>query len=98
MKNNNLPGESIFLPVEPLILLERLAEKEHRAKEDQIIWMIESYASGRLKDMGDEPIHPKLTLTHPGKHSNSDFESVRVRAFRSSQPVADPKAGESASH
>lgn len=45
-------------------LLRRLAIADHRSEIKELIWLIEQYAAGRLRDLGDNtPASPRVSLT-----------------------------------
>lgn len=94
--NTKRPDPLAFLPLRTREILALLAELDRREELQELIWILESFGNGRLKDQGEVPTHPRVTLGRPGAQS-VDSERVRVRAFRSAQPRQVPEVDEAAS-
>lgn len=79
------------LPLKAQEILALTAELDRRSELEQLLWLIENYGSGRLKDMGETPVTPRILLGANPRNEDSEF--VRVRAFRSPPiprvPLAD---------
>lgn len=82
-----------LLPIHTLEVLYRSAEQDWRTPVGQLIWVIETYGSGRLYDMGDDPVTRRITLGASDR-SSQDSETVRVAAFRPPPPRPTPRADE----
>ena len=85
-----------LLPLRTQEILALLAQLDRRDDIQELIWLIEAYASGRLKDEGESSIHPRVTLSRP--NSPGETERVRVRAFRPAPPQQVPQAGDASGH
>lgn len=79
------------LPLQTRDLLTAIADLDLRSEYFQVIWLIQAYAAGRLKDLGDEQVTPRIREDDlPEKPP----EAVRVRAFRSPGPKPFVRADE----
>lgn len=90
------PNPLEFLPLRTREILALLADLDRREELQELIWLIESYGDGRLKDQGEIPTHPRVTLARHGPQS-VDSERVRVRAFRPAPERQVPQAGDALS-
>lgn len=63
-KENEKPAKDVlgFIPLRWRDLLQRLASKDRRGEVAELLWLIESYASGRLSDQGDKFTTPRIPL------------------------------------
>jgi len=87
--NEKQPEEDLKGLLSPrlLTILQHLAAADRRLPLQELIWLIEAYANGQLKNMGDDCVNPRIaqsSLTSepvfgqvsvsriPGKVSQSD--------------------------
>lgn len=91
--NTKQPDPLEFLPLRTREVLALLSDLDRREELQELIWLIESYGDGRLKDQGEIPTLPRVTLTRPGSQG-VDTQRVRVRAFRPASPRQAPEADE----
>jgi len=78
-----------FIPVEVRYKLDLISELDRRSAEQQIIWLIETYWSGRLEDTGKTPANPRSNLLRP-EFSPDGMRRVRATAFQPSAPRPAP--------
>lgn len=85
MPNEKSPDETItdpldFLSVRLREILRRLAKADRRDEIQEMVWILEAYASGRLRDLGDDRSNPRIVLN--GLPEVPLVEDVRVRRVR----------------
>jgi len=56
------PEEDFLKLLSPRLrtILQHLAAADRRAPLQELIWLIEAYAQGQLKNMGDESVSPRI--------------------------------------
>lgn len=94
MKETEKPLKSsdplYFLPMKYRELLQRLATKDKREELAELLWVIEEYASGRLK-YSEEPTSPRVSLD--GRGPRAQFpDKILVRPMHSQEIPSDPSS------
>ena len=66
MNNEKLPNGLVdpldFLSSRLREILRRLAKADRRDEIQELIWIVEAFARGRLRDQGDDNVNPRILL------------------------------------
>lgn len=68
-------------------ILRRLAKSDRRDEIQELVWILEAFARGRLRDQGDVQITPRVSLD--GLPETVLVEMTRVRRVRPSSAEVD---------
>lgn len=81
VNNEKLPnaiGDPLdFLSPRLREILRRLAKTDRRDEIQELVWILEAFARGRLRDQGDENVSPRILLNDLPE--TPQIEDVRVR-------------------